>query len=192
MEMSQETRLGCPKEDPKYKKPSERAAKFVLAIVGFFKDMFTAPTAVIPRGRVVQHEGQVLSGGKKLHYPHILIVEDIPARAEEFIEITKNYYVFGSVKIFIAHAYDAAVTFFTNEDIDLVIMDVDLDDEEGDGANLTQKFLTEKPDLAILANSSKRISNLKLTGLGAIESLGKKAEKLREWLSKNDPVGFNG
>jgi CheY-like chemotaxis protein len=192
MEMSQETRLSCPNEDRKYKKPSERAAKFVLAIASFFKDMFTAPTAVIPRGRVVQHEGQVLSGGKKLHYPHILLVEDNPTRAEEFIEIIKNYYVFGSVKIFIAHAYDAAVTFFTNEDIDLVIMDVDLDDEDGDGANLTQKFLTEKPDLSILANSSKRISNLKLTGLGAIETLGKKAEKLRTWLSKNDPVGRNG
>jgi hypothetical protein len=71
-------------------------------------------------------------------------------------------------------------------------MDVDLDDEEGDGAILTQKFLTEKPEVSILANSSKRISNLKLTGLGAIESLGKKAEKLRTWLSDNDPVGFNG
>lgn len=192
MYMSQETQLGCPNEDRKYKKPSERVAKFVLAIAGFFKDMFTAPTAVIPRGRVFQHEGQVLLENKKLHYPHILLVEDNPARADEFLEMIKKYYVFGSVKIFIAHAYDAAVTFFTNEDIDLVIMDVDLDDEDGDGANLTQKFLIEKPDLTILANSSKRISNLKLTGLGAIESLGKKTEKLREWLSQNDPVGFKG
>jgi CheY-like chemotaxis protein len=192
MEMVRKTRLGNLNEGGIYNRPSERAAKFVLGIAGFFKDMFTAPTAVIPRGRVYQHDGRVLSDGKKLNYPHILLVEDNPTRAEEFMAIIKNYYVFGSVKIFIAHAFDAAVTYFTNEEIDLVIMDVDLDDEEGDGAILTQKFLSEKPEVSILANSSKRISNLKLTGLGAIESLGKKAEKLRTWLSDNDPVGFNG
>ena len=81
---------------------------------------------------------------------------------------------------------------YQQNQIDLVIMDVDLDDDEGDGVILTQKFLTEQPDLVILANSSKRISNMKLKGLGAIESLGKKTEKLKIWLLNNDPVGSEG
>jgi CheY-like chemotaxis protein len=186
------TQLGKPNEDRKYNRPSERAAKFILGIAGFFKDIFTAPTAVLPQGRAFHHAGRVLPAGKRVHFPHILLVEDNPSRAEEFIEIIKDYYVFGSVNIFIAHTYDSAITFFTNEDIDLVIMDVDLDDDEGDGAILTQKFLTEQPDLVILANSSKRISNMKLKGLGAIESLGKKTEKLKIWLLNNDPVGSEG
>jgi hypothetical protein len=84
------------------------------------------------------------------------------------------------------------LTFFVNEDVNLVIMDADLDDDDGDGAMLTQNFLKERPDLKILANSSSRISNLKLTGLGALEILGKQPEKLKMWLLTNDPTGSAG
>ena len=176
----------------KYTRPSERTALFILGIVGFIKGIFASSAIVMPRGRVFQHQGNYLSAGKELRYPRILLVEDNPDIAQDFIEVIKNYYVFGSVKILIAYAYDAAVTFFDNEDINLVIMDADLDDQEGDGASLIRKFLGERPETPILANSSSRISNMKLTGFGAIGSLEKSTEKFKGWLLLNDPAGTTG
>ena len=173
----------------KSQKPSERTARFILGILSWFRDIFKSTTINIPRGQVFQHQGDYLAAGKALRYPRILLVEDNPHTAQEFIKTIQNYYIFGSVKIFVAYAYDAAVTFFHNEDLDLVIMDADLDDEDGDGATLTQKFLGERPEMKILANSSSRISNLKLTGFGAIDTLGKSTEKLKIWLLANDPTG---
>ena len=178
--------------DKKYQRPSERTAHFILAILGFFKDIFSSSTTIIPRGHVFQHQGDYLSAGREIRYPLILLVEDNPNIAREFIEAIKNYYVFGSVKILAAYAYDAAVTFFDNEEINLVIMDADLDDEDGDGTILTRKFLGERPDITILANSSSKISNLKLTGLGAIETLEKSTKKLKGWLTRHDPTGTTG
>ena len=70
-----------------------------------------------------------------------------------------------------------------------MVQEADLDDEDGNGATLTQQFLSQKPYLAILANSSSKISNLKLTGFGAIETLGKNPEKLKSWLLLHDPAG---
>ena len=189
--MSQETGILSDK-GRKYLRPSERAARFILGVIGFFKDMFTSPATFIPRGKALQHHGHDLPAGKAIHYSHILLVEDNPDTAREFIEVIENYYVFGAVRIFVAHAYDTALTFFANEDINLVIMDADLDDDDGDGVILTRKFLSEKPDLKILANSSRGISNLKLTGFGAIETLGKKTDKLKIWLAVNDPIGSEG
>ena len=179
-------------ENRKYRRPSERAARFILGITGLIRDMFTAPTTVIPRGTVIKHQGHPLPAGKAVRYSSILLVEDNPNRAAECTEAITNYYMFGEVKIFVAHAYDAALTFFVNEDVNLVIMDADLDDDDGDGAMLTQKFLKERSDLTILANSSRRISNLKLTGLGAVETLGKQTGKLNMWLLTNDPTGSAG
>jgi CheY-like chemotaxis protein len=160
--------------------------------VGFIKGIFTSSATVIPRGRVFQHQGNYLSAEQEIRYPRILLVEDNPNNAREFLEVIKNYYVFGSVKILVAYAYDAAVTFFDNEDINLVIMDADLEDQEGDGAALTRKFLDERPETIILANSSSRISNMKLTGFGAIASLEKSTEKFKGWLLLNDPAGTSG
>jgi CheY-like chemotaxis protein len=176
----------------KYTRPSERTTLFILGIVDFIKGIFASSATVIPRGRVFQHQGNYLSAGKEIRYPRILLVEDNPDIAQDFIEVIKNYYVFGSVKILVAYAYDAAVTFFDNEDINLVIMDADLDDQEGDGAGLIRKFLGERPETPILANSSSRISNMKLTGFGAIGSLEKSTEKFKGWLLLNDPAGTTG
>ena len=191
MEMSHET-PAYPDKDRKYQRPCERAVRFILGILGFFRDMFTSPATIIPRGRVLQHQGHDLPVGKAIRYSHILLVEDNPDTAREFIETIENYYVFGSIMIFVAHAFDAALTFFANEEVNLVIMDADLDDDDGDGAILTRQFLSERPDLKILANSSRKISNLKLTGFGAVETLGKKTEKLKMWLAVNDPTGAEG
>ena len=173
----------------KYQKPSERAARFVLGIFGWIKHLTGSSSTIIPRGHAVQHHGRELPQGKALQYPSILLVEDDPNKARDFIEVIRNYYTYGSIIIFVAHAYDAAVTFFENENVNLVIMDADLDDDEGDGATLIQQFLEKRPDLTILANSSSKISNLKLTGFGAIETLGKNPEKLKSWLFLHDQEG---
>jgi CheY-like chemotaxis protein len=176
----------------KYTRPSERTALFILGIVGFIKGIFASSAIVMPRGRVFQHQGNYLSAGKELRYPRILLVEDNPDIAQDFFEVIKNHYVFGSVKILVAYTYDAAVTFFDNEDINLVIMDADLEDHEGDGAALIRKFLGKRPETPILANSSSRIANMKLTGFGAVGSLEKSTQKFKSWLLLNDPAGTTG
>ncbi len=175
-----------------YQKPSERTARFILGILGWIKDIFNPTRTVLPRGQVFQHQGCNLAAGKVLRYSRILLVEDEPNIAQGFINAINNYYVFGPVKIHVAYAYDAALRFFDNEDINLVIMDADLDDLDGDGATLTRIFLAKSPGVTILANSSSRISNLQLTGLGALETLGKSTEKLTSWLMLNDPAGSGG
>ena len=191
MKMSRENE-GLPGAGRKYKRPSERAARFILEAFGWVRDIFASSTTVIPHGQVLQHQGHYLPAGKGLRYPRILLVEDNPDIARKFIEAIEKYYVFGAVKILVAYAFDAAVTFFDNEDISLVIMDAELEDEAGDGATLVQKFTAGKPEITILANSSSRISNLKLTGYGASEALGKRTDKLTSWLMANDPTGAEG
>jgi len=173
----------------KYQKPSERAAGFILNIFGWIRYIAGSTTTVMPRGHSVQHQGSKLGPGKSLRFQNILLVEDDTNRAEECIEAIRSYYVCGSVIIFVAHTYDAAVTYCENEDVNLVIMDADLDDEDGDGAALTRQFLSRKPELTILANSSSKFSNLKLTGSGAREILGKSTEKLKNWFLLHDPAG---
>ncbi|KPK23821.1 MAG: hypothetical protein AMJ61_14930 [Desulfobacterales bacterium SG8_35_2] len=192
MEMSKEVQALNDDIRRERKRPSERTALFILAIISWVKDIFASSAAVIPRGQVFQHQGNYLSAGKEIRYSRILLVEDNPSIAREFIEAIKTYYVFGSVKILVAYAYDAAVTFFDNEDIDLVIMDADLDDIDGDGAGLTSKFLGVRQETIILANSSSRISNMKLTGFGACGSVDKSSKKLKDWLLLNDPTGATG
>ena len=189
--MGKEVRRSC-HTSRKYQRPSERTARFILGVMSWIRDIFTSSTTIIPRGRLVQHEGEHLAPGKEIRYPLILLVEDNPHIAQEFIDAIRNFYLFGTVRILVAYAYDAAVTFFDNEDISLVIMDADLDDREGDGAALTRKFIGERPQICILANSSSRISTLKLTGFGAIGSVEKSTEKLKRWLLLNDPTGSTG
>lgn len=179
-------------KDQKSKKPSERTARLILEVLSWFKDIFNPPNTNIPQGLVLQHRGHFLPAGKELKYPQILLVEDNPQTAQDFIGAIRSYYIYGSVKIFTAHAYNAAVTFFDTEDINLVIMDAELEDIDGDGAALTRHFIDERPDITILANSSSRISNLKLTGFGARGTLWKSTIKLNSWLLKNDPAGANG
>ena len=171
-----------------YKKPSERTALFILSIVGWFRDII-GYKGELPHGQAFQHCGKVLPPGKTLRYPSILIVEDNPGIAAGFIEAIRNYYTYGTVQILVAHTYASAVTFFENETVELVIMDADLDDQHGDGTTLTLKFIGERPEITILANSSSKISNLKLTGFGARETLGKNSEKLKNWLLTHDPAG---
>ena len=165
---------------------------FILGLAGWFRNIFGSTPENLPHGQAFQHFGRKLPSGKAVRYPSILLVEDNPGMAAGFIEVIRKYYVFGTIQILVAHTYGSAVTFFANEDVELVIMDADLDDEEGDGATLTLKFLGVRPGITILANSSNMISNLKLSGFGASETLGKNPEKLKNWLLKHDPIGQTG
>jgi len=176
----------------KYKSPGERTVLFIKGILDWIREIFAASTTIIPRGQVFQHYGYNLLPGREIRYSHILLVEDNQQTAREFIETIKNYYEYGSVKILVAYTYNAAVTFFDDEEINLVIMDADLNDINGDGTVLTRKFLRDLPGIIILANSSSRISNMLLSGFGAMETLGKSTEKLNNWLLLNDPTGTTG
>ena len=173
------------------KKPSERTALFILSIIGWWRDI-VGIKGTLPHGQAFQHHGKELESGKTLCFPTILLVEDNPAIAAKFLDIIRNHYVFGKVQILVAHTYKSAVTFFENEEVELVIMDADLDDEDGDGETLTRKFFGEKPGIIILANSSSRFSNLKLTSLGANDTLGKNTEKMKSWFLRHDPTGHTG
>ena len=173
------------------RRPSERTALFILGVIRWFRDIIGS-TAELPHGQAFQHFGKELPPGKTLRYPSILIVEDNPGIAANLIEVIRNYYTFGTVQVLVAHTYASAVTFFENEAVGLVIMDADLDDPNGDGATLTLKFLGERPETTILANSSSKISNLKLTGFGARETVGKNPERLKNWLLNHDPAGQSG
>ena len=179
------------KEGGKGPSPSERTTRFILGLLDGVKNIFHGPVTQIPLGEVILHQGRVPAAGIKLRYPRILLVEDNPVRAREFVQAIRTFYAYGSVRILVAHSYDAAVHFFENEDIRLVIMDADLDDEAGDGTDLIQAFLGCRPEITVLANSSSRVSNLKLTGLGALDTLGKSTAKLICWLQQNDPAGAN-
>ena len=178
-----------PAEDNRRMRPNERTVRFLVRIIDWIKDIVSSTGAARPRGQVIELRGRKLLPGQKIRFAKILLVEDNPDIAADFIETIRRYYVFGDVMLLVAYGFDAAVSFFSTEDVGLVIMDADLDDEEGDGVELTRHFSEQKQDVTILANSSSALSNMKLTGFGAVEVLGKDPKRLRLWLQTNDPFG---
>ncbi|MBE9521182.1 MAG: response regulator [Proteobacteria bacterium] len=178
-----------PAEDTRRMRPNERTVRFLVRIIDWIKDIVSSTGAARPRGQVIELRGRKLLPGQKIRFAKILLVEDNPDIAADFIETLRRYYVFGDVMLLVAYGFDAAVSFFSTEDVGLVIMDADLDDEEGDGVELTRRFSEQKQDVTILANSSSALSNMKLTGFGAVEVLGKDPKRLRLWLQTNDPFG---
>ena len=97
------------------RRPSERAAHFVLGVTGWVRGIFTSTTITTPRGQVFQHRGNPLPPGRELRFHNILLVEDNPDVSREFVDTINRYYAFGSVRIFAAYAFDAAVSFETIE-----------------------------------------------------------------------------
>jgi CheY-like chemotaxis protein len=178
-----------PVEDNRRMRPNERTVRFLVRIVDWIKDIIKSSGASRPQGQVLELRGKKLPSGKGIRFAEILLVEDNPNVAADFIETFRHYYIFGDVVLLVAYGFDAAVSFFNTKDVSLVIMDADLDDEEGDGVELTQRFCQQKRDVTILANSSSTLSNMKLTGSGAVEVLGKDPRRLRLWLQTNDPSG---
>ncbi len=94
--------------------------------------------------------------------------------------------------MYLATCIRTARSFFSEKDIQLVIMDSDLHDEQGDGIVLTENFIARNPGAVILANNSSRMANMKMESRGARESISKNIAKLRSWLQANDPAGSSG
>ena len=170
-------------------RPNEITVRFLVRIVDWIKDIVFSTGSVRPRGQVIELRGRNLPPGSDIRFAKILLVEDNPDIAADFIETLRQFYVFGDVVIHVAYGFETAGSFFSTEDISLVIMDADLDDEEGDGVELTRRFCEQKQDVTVLANSSSAISNMKLSGFGAVDVLGKDPKRLRLWLQTNDPFG---
>ena len=170
-------------------RPNEVTVHFLVRIVDWIKDIVLSTGGARPRGQVIELRGRKHPSGRDIRFANILLVEDNPDIGADFVETLRQFYVFGDVVVHVAYGFETALSFFSTEEISLVIMDADLDDEEGDGVELTRRFCEQKQDVTVLANSSSAISNMKLTGFGAAEVLGKDPKRLRLWLQTNDPFG---
>lgn len=135
---------------------------------------------------IIQHRAAALPDGKVIRFRHILIVEDNVDEAISLVKAIKLHYRAGAVTVLIAFSYAAAVELFSEYECNLVIMDKNLKDEQGDGVLLTGEFLKQKSDLIILANSSDYNFNRELLAAGAIEVIGKSPRQLRNWLWSHD------
>jgi CheY-like chemotaxis protein len=170
----------------------ERAAKAVLSVLGSVKVLLASFRTARPGAQVILHQGRALLSANQLRFTRVLVVEDNDRTALSIVDTIKQCYAFGRVSIYLATCFRTALSFFGDEDIQLVIMDSDLHDEQGDGVGLTKKFIAQKPEVIILANSSSRRANMKMEAYGARESICKNVANLRSWLQANDPAGSIG
>lgn len=118
-------------------------------------------------------------------FDQILVVDDIPRYAQASLDAIRQFYHDSELTVHITHTFAAAISTFRQYDIKLVILDLDLDDFQGDGALLLKDFRSQKPGITVLANSSKQRYNDILLKGGAIAALAKDVKKLRKWLVEN-------
>ena len=118
-------------------------------------------------------------------FDHILIVDDIPVYAQASLETIRQFYHNSELTVYISHSFAAALALFQQYDIKLVILDLDLDDLQGDGAMLLRNFRLQRPEITVLANSSERRYNELLLEGGAAAVLAKDINRLRQWLADN-------
>ena len=170
----------------------ERAAKAILAAINSVKALLASFRTARPTAQIVNHHGRALKSAGQVAFARILVVEDNVRTAQSIVDTIKHNNTFGENSIFLATCFRTAQSFFSDADIQLVIMDSDLHDENGDGIMLTEKFTVAKPGVVILANSSSKMSNMQMKTRGASESTGKNLSNLRNWLLANDPVGSSG
>lgn len=134
----------------------------------------------------VEHiRGRFLKDCKPVVYNKILIVDDVPRYAEEALQTLREHFVFAELTVYLAYSYAAAERLFLKHDIKLVILDSDLDDDDGNGEMLAVSFLAKRPDLKILANSSRSKYNKKLLDVGASVAIDKNPKQLLHWLKVN-------
>lgn len=172
--------------------PSERVAKFIIKLLSDLKSFFefiVYSSGSKPQGKVIRHQGEPLPPGQTIRFPKIMVVEDNINIASDMAHAIQRHYSHGNVDIYLAYGISTAQAYFEQENIDLIIMDNDLNEEEGDGVQLTGKFKTARPEVVILANSSSTISNNKLLSCGAETSVNKSWKQLAEWLKVNDRIG---
>jgi DNA-binding response OmpR family regulator len=138
-----------------------------------------------PAGRTVRLQGEPSAAGPPPKFDQILIVDDIPRYAQRSLETISQFYENAELTVHITHTFAEAKATFTQHDIDLVILDQDLNDFQGDGAILLQDFQSQKPGITVLANSSEQKYNKILLRGGAKVALAKDARALRRWLAVN-------
>lgn len=141
-----------------------------------------------PAGTVYHHVGQELPRGVVQKFKNILIVDDIQDHAQAALEVVVAHYRAGEIRVYLAHGYNAALTFFSEVAMDLVILDCDLVDEVGDGVGLATHFLAQKPNLTLLANSSCKSHNKKLLECGARYAVAKNTDLLHLWLAEHERI----
>lgn len=161
--------------------------------MGFFQKLFGAGGGKQPGEEVlsadqsiIEHRGLALAEGKSVRYRHILIVDDHPGYAIDFVKAIQNYYTAGAVTMVIALNFSAATSLFPEYAFDLVLMDKDLRDERGSGVELTRDFRLQRPELVILATSSDEQFNQELIDAGVTAVIGKNPRQLRSWLWTHD------
>lgn len=136
-----------------------------------------------PASRTVHLQGDSPSPGPPPKFDQILIVDDIPRYAQKSLETIGQFYQNKTITVYITHTFAEALATFQQYDINLVILDLDLNDFQGDGANLLQEFISRKPEITVLANSSEQKYNQILLKGGAKIALAKDSKKLRLWLT---------
>lgn len=138
-----------------------------------------------PATEVVTLTGNSPSPRRLPRYNQILIVDDIPRYAQASLDALRQFYNNFDLTVFLTYTFADALAAFQQYDINLVILDLDLDDFQGDGENLLKEFLARKPDITVLANSSEQRYNDILLQAGAKAILAKDVAKLNQWLANN-------
>lgn len=137
-----------------------------------------------PKSQIVRL-GQKQTNAKPPKFDHILLVDDIPRNTQTSLEIIRQNYLNNELTVHITHTFAEALAAFNVFNIKLVILDLDLNDMQGDGAVLLKEFREKKPEITVLANSSEPKYNDILVRGGANAVLAKDARKLKRWLAKN-------
>lgn len=138
-----------------------------------------------PKSQIVRISSATHPPGKTPKFDHILLVDDIARNTQTALETIRQFYRDCDLTVHITHTFNEALAAFNVFDIKLIILDLDLDDHQGDGAILLRKFRDRKPDVIVLANSSEQKYNDILVKGGANAVLAKDTRKLRRWLTKN-------
>lgn len=138
-----------------------------------------------PPSQIVRLCGPKTPNTKPPQFDHILLVDDILRNTQASLEIIRQIYYDNELTVHITHTYAEALSAFNVYDITLVILDLDLNDLQGDGATLLKEFREKKPDITVLANSSEQRYNDILIKGGATAVTAKDPRKLKRWLKKN-------
>ena len=138
-----------------------------------------------PATEVVTLKGNSSTQRRRPKFNQILVVDDIPRYAQSSLDALRQFYTDFNLTVYLTYTFADALNAFQQYDINLVILDLDLDDFEGDGENLLQEFLSRKPEITVLANSSEQRYNEILLHGGAKAILAKDTDKLSQWLAQN-------
>lgn len=135
--------------------------------------------------QTIQLKGKHNPGRQTAKFDHILVVDDVPSYAQASLEVLRRFYADVDLTVHISHSFASALAAFQQFDIKLVILDLDLDDAQGDGDVLLERFRLLKPAIVVLANSSERKYNEILLQGGAVAALNKDVACLQQWLAKH-------